>query len=241
MVSKVVSADPPIEKRWKGVRKRAWGRWVCEIRLPRSRQRIWLGSYATAEEAACAYDAASLCLRGRTAPLNFPCSAESVFSLLSKDSSSSLEAKPAPPPTREAIQSIAAAAAAKYRNLQADDAAQRKYDLSACKEFGQEQPAGSNALTDEALPHIRRSTASNWAWAMALQLRLMKTKGRSGCDKSLLRLQMQRVAEVPQASGSHGNSSECSSAAEEDHFLFSSLKEFEPLPSICTSHVPPSS
>eukprot|EP00250_Pteridium_aquilinum_P007313 c1705_g1_i1 orf=2-232(-) len=58
-------------KKWKGVRKRAWGRWVCEIRLPRSRQRIWLGSYATAEEAACAYDAASLCLRGSAASLNF--------------------------------------------------------------------------------------------------------------------------------------------------------------------------
>ena len=51
-------------KRFKGVRRRSWGRWVSEIRLPRSRDRVWLGSFASAEQAACAFEAASIALRG---------------------------------------------------------------------------------------------------------------------------------------------------------------------------------
>ncbi|KAK8602411.1 hypothetical protein V6N13_057958 [Hibiscus sabdariffa] len=58
--------------KYKGVRKRKWGRWVSEIRLPNSRERIWLGSYDSAEKAARAFDAALFCLRGRDAKFNFP-------------------------------------------------------------------------------------------------------------------------------------------------------------------------
>ncbi|XP_061361528.1 ethylene-responsive transcription factor ERF017 [Gastrolobium bilobum] len=60
------------ESKYRGVRKRKWGKWVSEIRLPNSRQRIWLGSYDTAEKAARAFDAAMFCLRGRNARFNFP-------------------------------------------------------------------------------------------------------------------------------------------------------------------------
>ncbi|KAM0952486.1 putative transcription factor AP2-EREBP family [Dioscorea sansibarensis] len=60
------------EVRYKGVRKRRWGKWVSEIRLPNSRDRIWLGSYDAPEKAARAFDAAAYCLRGRRARLNFP-------------------------------------------------------------------------------------------------------------------------------------------------------------------------
>lgn len=59
-------------KLYKGVRKRKWGKWVSEIRLPNSRERIWLGSYDTQEKAARAFDAALYCLRGRHASFNFP-------------------------------------------------------------------------------------------------------------------------------------------------------------------------
>ncbi|RZC89945.1 hypothetical protein C5167_029011 [Papaver somniferum] len=60
------------ERNYTGVRKRKWGKYVTEIRLPNSRERIWLGSYDTPEKAARAFDAASYCLRGRKANLNFP-------------------------------------------------------------------------------------------------------------------------------------------------------------------------
>ncbi|KAK4747006.1 hypothetical protein SAY87_026043 [Trapa incisa] len=58
--------------KYTGVRKRKWGKWVSEIRLPNSRERIWLGSYDSAEKAARAFDAAQFCLRGSSARLNFP-------------------------------------------------------------------------------------------------------------------------------------------------------------------------
>lgn len=65
-------------KRFKGVRMRSWGRWVSEIRIPRSRQKIWLGSYATPEQAARAFDAASLLLHRPSSSLNFPHSPPSI-------------------------------------------------------------------------------------------------------------------------------------------------------------------
>ncbi|KAI3893983.1 hypothetical protein MKX03_025289 [Papaver bracteatum] len=86
---------------YKGVRKKKSGKWVSEIRVKKSRDRIWLGSYETAEKAAKAYDAAVLCMRGGGAGefynLNFPQNRSALETyLLSSNTSSSSSSTPTP-------------------------------------------------------------------------------------------------------------------------------------------------
>ncbi|CAL5386379.1 unnamed protein product [Camellia sinensis] len=117
---------------YRGVRWRNSHTWVCEVREPNKKTRIWLGTFPTAEMAARAHDVAAIALRGRTACVNF---ADSLWRL---PIPASLDPKD--------IQKAAAEGAEAFRPALEEDN-DVSGDVAKPEEEEEEEEAAANATT----------------------------------------------------------------------------------------------